>query len=150
MDEQDKKYIMDYLSRYKLMSLGTYDKNPWGASVYYLYDNKFNFYFISDPATKHCKNIAQNPNVSITVADSSQKSSDKKVGFQAYGVAKTVDSVKELKNIIESWNKRGFVPITYKLFIKVWKSRFFKIKLTEVQMFDENQSEENEVRSWKL
>lgn len=148
--DKDKKQVLDYLNKYKLMSLGTYYKLPWAASVYYLFDNELNLYFVSSPETKHCVNIDNNPNVSVTIADSTQDPNGKKKGFQGRGLAKRVTSVSEVKEIIKSWNKRGFVPLTYKLFTKVWKSRFYKIKLTDVQMFDENQPEELEVRMWKL
>lgn len=150
LTEGNKKEVLDFLSKHKLMSLGTYYKLPWAACVYYLFDDNFNLYFVSNPKTKHCVNISKNPKVSITVADSNQDPKGKKVGFQASGVVKKVTSVDELKEIIISWNKRGFVPVTYKIFKKAWKSRFYKIKLNRLQLFDENQSEENEVRNWKL
>lgn len=150
LTEKDRKEIKNYLEDYKLMALGTYFKNPWSAWVYYLFDDDLNFYFVSNPKTRHCKNIAKNPNVSVAVADIAQESSENKIGFQACGIAKPVNSAIELKNIIKAWNNRGFVPITYKIFVKAWKSRFYKIKLTEIQMFDENQPEDKETRNWKL
>src|SRR3989344_1953605 len=150
LEKNDKKEIFDYLAKYKLMSLGTYFKLPWAASVYYLFDDDFNLYFVSNPKTKHCQNIAKNPKVSVTIADSTQNPKGKKIGFQARGIAKAVSSVKELKDIIKAWNKRGFVPVTYRLFTKAWKSKFYKIKLTDIQMFDENQPERMEVRNWKI
>ena len=150
MKAEEKKELLECLSKYKLMSVGTYHRLPWAASVYYLFDEEFNLYFVSDPKTKHCLNIEKNPKVSVTVADSHQEPKGKKVGFQARGLAKKVTSVTELKDIIVTWNKRGFVPVTYKLFKKTWKSRFYKIKLTDVQLFDENRPEESELRTWKL
>jgi uncharacterized protein YhbP (UPF0306 family) len=148
--EKDKKEVLDFLGKHKLMSLGTYYKLPWSACVYYLFDDNFNLYFVSNPKTKHCQNISHNSKVSITVADSNQDPKGNKLGFQASGITKKVTSVSEVKEIIKAWNKRGFVPVTYKIFKKAWKSRFYKIKLTDIQMFDENQIEENEVRIWKL
>lgn len=150
LSEKDKKEVLDFLSKHKLMSVGTYYKLPWAASVYYLFDDNFNLYFVSNPKTKHCKNILKNPKVSITVSDSNQDPKGNKLGFQASGITKKVTSVSELKDIINSWNKRGFVPVTYNIFKKAWKSRFYKIKLSDIQLFDENQSEENEIRNWKL
>lgn len=150
MNINDKKNILDYLAKYKLVSVGTYYKLPWAANVYYLFDNELNLYFVSSPKTKHCVNIEKNPKVSVTIADSAQDPNGKKKGFQGRGIAKQVTSVSELKDIIKSWNKRGFVPLTYKMFTKVWKSRFYKIKLTDIQMFDENRPEDKEIRNWKL
>ena len=152
MDLKDKKEILDYLAKYKLMSLGTWGETPWAASVYFLFNDDLNFYFLSSPETRHCKNIALNPKVSITVADSAQKASAKKIGFQAWGVASKVSGVIELKDIIKAWNKRHLdtPPLNYKTVSKIWKSKFYKIELSEVQLFDENQMEDKEVRNWKL
>lgn len=147
---EDKKEILDHLSKHRLMSVGTYNKLPWAASVYYLFDDDFNMYFVSSPKTLHCRNIEINSKVSVTVADSTQNPSGKKKGFQARGIAKKASSVKEINEIIRSWNKHGFAPLTYKILTKAWKSRFYKIKLTDIKMFDEHQNEENEDRMWKI
>lgn len=150
--EKEKKEIFEFLSKHKLMSLGTYYKLPWAASVFYLFDEDFNFYFLGSPTTKHCLNISKNPKVSITVADSHQKASDKKIGFQARGVATKVNSIFEVKDVLKAWNKRHLdvPPLTFKIFSKVWKAKLHKIKLTDMQLFDESQTEDKEIRNWKL
>lgn len=148
MNDLEKQEILKFLESRKLMSVGTYYKLPWAASVYYLFDDNFNLYFVSSPKTKHCINISKNPKVSVTIANSEQDTEGKKQGFQARGLAKKVTSVSEIKEVIKIWNKRGFVKLGYAEFKKAWKSRFYKIKLTHVQMFDQNSK--NEVRFWKL
>lgn len=148
MSDLDKQEILKFLESRKLMSIGTYYKLPWAAPVYYLFDEDFNLYFVSNPKTKHCINISKNPKVSITIANSEQDTEGKKKGFQARGLAKKVISVSEIKEIIKIWNKRGFVKVGYSEFKKFWKSRFYKIKLTDIQIFD--QSNKNEVRSWRV
>jgi len=150
LTEKDKKEVLKFLGKHKLMSLGTYYREPWAASLYYLFDDEFNFYLVSGTKTIHAQNILKNPKVSITIADSKQDPKGKKIGFQARGIAKAINSAEELKQIIIAWNKRGFVPVTYKLFMKAWKSKFYKVRLNKLQMFDENQTEEKEVRIWKL
>jgi uncharacterized protein YhbP (UPF0306 family) len=150
LTEKDKKEVLDFLSKHKLMSIGTYYKLPWSACVYYLFDDNFNLYFVSNPKTKHCVNISKNSKVSIVIVNSEQDPEGKKKGFQARGIASKVTSAFEVKEIIKAWNKRGFVKVTYREFKKAWKSRFYKIKLTDIQLFDENQPEENEVRIWKI
>jgi uncharacterized protein YhbP (UPF0306 family) len=152
ISKKEKNEIFEFLAKHKLMSLGTYYKLPWAASVYFLFDEEFNFYFLGSPTTLHCRNIAKNPKVSITVADSHQKASDKKKGFQARGVAKKITSILEVKNVLKAWNKRHLdtPPLNFKTFSKVWKSRLHKIELTDMQIFDENQPEESEIRNWKI
>jgi uncharacterized protein YhbP (UPF0306 family) len=147
---KDKKEILNFLSKHKLMSLGTYHKTPWSAWVYYLFDDDLNIYFVTNPKTKHGQNIAKNPKVSIAITDTSQDPKGNKVGFQAKGVVGRLNNLKEIPSLVKAWNKRGFVPMTVKLITKAWKSRFYKINLQEVQLFDENQPEEKEVRNWKI
>ena len=157
LTEDHRKEIFNYLTKHKLMCLGTYYKLPWSACVYYLFDDNFtsktneiNLYFVSNPKTKHCMNISKNSKVSVVIVNSEQDPEGKKKGFQARGNASKVTSVFEIKEIIKAWNKRGFVKVTYNEFKKAWKSRFYKIKLTDIQLFDQSQSEENEVRIWKI
>ncbi len=152
MKVEEKQEILEFLKNHKLMSVGTYNKFPWAANVFYLFDEDFNLYFVSNPKTLHCMNIAKNPKVSVTVADSHQTGSSKKVGFQARGLATRVTGAKEVQGIIKAWNKRKFdnTTLTYKVFMKVWNSRFYKIKLTDIKLFDEHQAEENEDRMWKI
>ena len=145
-----KKELFNFLTNHKLMCIGTYYKLPWSACVYYLFDDNFNLYFVSNPKTKHCVNISKNSKVSIVIVNSEQDPEGKKKGFQARGSASKVTSVGEIKEIIKAWNKRGFVKVTYNEFKKAWKSRFYKIKLTDIQLFDQNQPEEKEVRIWKI
>jgi len=73
-------------------------------SLLSFYD-EFNFYFVSGTKTIHAQNILKNPKVSITIADSKQDPKGKKVGFQARGIAKAVNSAEELKQMIIAWNK---------------------------------------------
>lgn len=148
MTKKETQEMTNFLKGRKLMSLGTYNRFPWAACVYFVYDNDLNFYFVSDPKTKHCKNIEVNPRVSVTVVNSEQDPEGKKVGFQASGVAKLLKNEDELKKAIKGWNKRGFEPVTYKEFKEEWVSKFYKIKLNRLQMFDQRLGEEGEVRYW--
>lgn len=148
--EEEKKEVLKFLESRKLMIVGTYNKLPWSASVYYLFDDNFNLYFVSSPKTKHCVNISKNPKVSVVIVNTEQNPEGKKKGFQGRGMAKKVTSVAEIKKIILAWNKRGFVKVTYSEFKKAWKSRFYRIKLTDIQMFDQSLGEKNECRYWNI
>lgn len=150
LKEIEKKEILEFLGKHKLMSLGTYYNLPWSACVYYLFDDNLNLYFVSNPKTKHCLNISKNSKVSVVIVNSEQDPEGKKKGFQARGNASKVTSVKVLKDIIVAWNKRGFVKLTYHEFKKSWKSRFYRVELSEVQLFDQSMGEEKEVRYWKI
>jgi uncharacterized protein YhbP (UPF0306 family) len=62
-----KTHILAFLSKNRLMSLATSSKNkPWAATVFFAYDKNCNILFYSREDTKHCRDIAKNPNVALT------------------------------------------------------------------------------------
>lgn len=77
---------------------------PWICMVYYAFDGN-NFYFISNPGTRHCRNIKNNRHVACAIADSSQKVTSKKTGVQINGIASQIKSDKEISRVFGLWNK---------------------------------------------
>jgi hypothetical protein len=62
------KKVQEYLEENRLMTLGVcWSNKPWGATVFYAYDEKLNLLFYSRPDTKHCQYIHKNPNVSVVI-----------------------------------------------------------------------------------
>jgi len=59
----------------KYMVIATSDKSgrPWANPVFYAYDDKYDFYFLSAIDSVHAKNIIANFKVSIVIFDSKQK-----------------------------------------------------------------------------
>lgn len=43
---------------------------PWNSPVYFAFDNKLNYYWVSWKLNQHSKNIRNNPSVFVTVYDS--------------------------------------------------------------------------------
>ena len=154
MNDEEKSALLDFLSSLKLMSIATVDENgiPWSASVYYLYDEDLNFYFLSPTDTKHSKNIRANQNVSFTIARTDQKASDKKVGLQVAGKAKQVNGIENIKAVIKMWNllHNDTPPITYSVLMKVWNSRFYKITPNYIKWFNEELYGEEGVKGWEI
>lgn len=152
MKQSEKELLYKFLSNHKLMSLGTYYRAPWAASVYFLIDKDLNLYFLSSPDTRHCKNIAKNPKVSVTVADSRQKASERKEGFQMMGVAKPVGLATSIKQIVALWNKShtDTPPIDFHTLTKVWKSKFYKITPQEIKLFSQKLYGDDEEKEWIL
>ena len=63
-DTEVEKIIRAYLPQVVHMSLGTSaDDKPWVCEVHYAYDEDLNLYFCSLPTTRHCADIAVNPQV---------------------------------------------------------------------------------------
>jgi pyridoxamine 5'-phosphate oxidase-like protein len=54
------------------MTLGTADRDgrPWASPVYFAADGYREFYWTSDPEAKHSRNLAQRPELSIVIFDS--------------------------------------------------------------------------------
>lgn len=67
MDDTLREKILTYIREHDTMTIATaQDDIPWAASLFYVNDG-FTLYFLSDPATRHSMNIAENPLVAATV-----------------------------------------------------------------------------------
>jgi len=59
-----EKTIREYIDKTVHMSLGTTkDNKPWVCEVHFAYDENLNIYFRSMTTTRHCQEIAANPQV---------------------------------------------------------------------------------------
>ncbi len=74
------------------MSLSTSDKDgrPWVATVLYVFDKKYDFYFVSAIDSLHAKNIIANYNVAFSIYNSNQPIGSMEE-VQAIGIAKPVE-----------------------------------------------------------
>lgn len=105
MKLENKKIVLDYLKRNKLMTLSTVSGNrPWSATVFFAYDEKGQIFFYSRPDTKHCRHIAKNPYVSVVVNQDYGTPGSVK-GMQIVGRARRV-SKKDLKRNYTLYLKR--------------------------------------------
>lgn len=99
------KYIID---NQNYMVLATSDKHskPWASPLFYVYDNSYNFYFLSAIDSRHIENLMANPEVGIAIFDSSQKigSSD---GLQMEGKASMIGK-DDVKKVIGLYSERLF------------------------------------------
>lgn len=136
---KDKEKLVSYLKSQRLMSLATCNKKPWASTVLFVTDDELNFYFISDPTAKHCRDIEKNPLVACTIADSHQKVTDKKIGVQLQGVANPVTGKKLLQTLLKLWNKAnpGFEKIINFENLKHINSKVYKIKPQMIKFFNE-------------
>jgi len=66
--EKTKKLIEENL--YLTMAVATKTGKPWTANIYYAYDKDYNFYWYSQADTLHSKYIEENPEVAISIFDS--------------------------------------------------------------------------------
>ncbi|MBI2414593.1 pyridoxamine 5'-phosphate oxidase family protein [candidate division WWE3 bacterium] len=63
-----KDLITKYLEEARLMQVATSINNqPWACSVYFVFDNDFNLYWISTPKRRHSLEIKENSKVAGTI-----------------------------------------------------------------------------------
>ena len=59
--------VAAYLHEHHVMTLATHGNGDiWAAAVFYVND-LYDFYFLSSPTSRHCRNLAKDPRVSATI-----------------------------------------------------------------------------------
>lgn len=123
------------------MVIATYGEYPWIATVYYSLDKDLNFYFLSDPATLHCRQIESNPNVALSISDAPQNPVSKKKGVQIFGVAEKISEIHKITHALNLWRKTLGVTsaaYTYKgMMKKAIKGRMYKVEPRKMKLFNE-------------
>ncbi len=121
------------------MVVCTSDKkgNPWAAPVFFVHDEKYNFYFLSAVDSRHAENILANPKTFLVIFDSSAP-----VG-QSDGVQieVTISAVgkKDLPDVIKLYCDKLFpdstIPATVRYdpeeYAEPSEFRFFKAKIVQ-------------------
>lgn len=141
MKRDDKKELINYLKSQNLMTLATYDKEPWVCSVYYAIDKDLNLYFVSSPDSGHSKDIEKNSNVACAIADSHTLNSAKKVGVQMQGVASIVKGWERTQILLKMWHRAApgveeMINVA-NMKNKVVSSRVYKVKPTRIKFFNQ-------------
>jgi len=137
------KSVSDILNENKLLSLATAKivERPWVNHCYFAFDEEMKLYILTYPKSEHMDNISNNPNVAVSIADSTQDSDGYKRGIQLVGVCRVVDEV-ELQSCIDIYTSR--FPWFRKYITKPkdferssLDSRFYIIEPNEIKIFDE-------------
>jgi len=88
-----KTLVQKVLEKGYLMSLGVQDDaGVWVADVIYIFDEKLNIYWMSDPDTRHSKAIEKNPHVAGTITVCVQ--GEPNLGLQFEGNAVAIDGAR--------------------------------------------------------
>lgn len=124
-------------NRYMVLATCNKHAKPWATPVFYTYDRRYNFYFLSAIDSRHAGNILENSDVAIAIFDSAQDigGSD---GVQLEAAAHAVEK-EDLKKVIELYCKRLFpdseIPATERYNPDEYKEpsefRFFKAAVTK-------------------
>ncbi len=141
MKSKNKHALLTYLKSQHTMSLATYYGKPWVCTVFYAIDKEFNIYYIGPSDSRHNKTITTNKLVALSIADTRQTTTDKKVGVQIEGEANEVKSRNKIKLILSLWNKTnpglGHVINLSNIIKKVIKSHVYQVKPGFIKFFNE-------------
>lgn len=96
MTDQDiEKVIREYVTKTVHMSLSTvHDNRPWVCEVHFVYDEDLNLYFVSNTHTRHCQEIAANPNVAGSIVRQ-HALTEAPNGIYFEGAAKMIEAANE-------------------------------------------------------
>jgi len=90
-------------------ALGTYGKDGvWVNPVYFAYDEQYNFYFISQPESRHMKNMAENAEVSLAIYSTAQDAQGDVVGIQLSGKACILSEEADVKKAYDVYYGRKY------------------------------------------
>ncbi len=106
MSEDPRRKVLDYLRHHHVLTLATVGPDgPAAASLFYACDDALNLYFLSHPASQHCRNLAANPQVAVTVHgnDSHWRQIQ---GVQLWGTARRVTDPGELAHALRVYGAR--------------------------------------------
>jgi len=122
--------VLKYIREHNTMTVSTFgEEGPWATALFYVND-QFNLYFLSDPKTQHCRNIAANPVVAATINEDYHDWRKIK-GIQLRGKAERVSSAREKAFAFAIYTKKyPFVKEFFSSPAALAKSMFTKISST--------------------
>jgi hypothetical protein len=92
VSETLRRQALTYLETHNTMTLATVGPDgPWAAGLFYVNDG-FDLYWLSDPDTRHSRNIAHNPRVAVAIHEDYR---DWRIiqGLQMEGTAQMVGTI---------------------------------------------------------
>lgn len=144
MDEYLKETVLAYMRDHNTLTLSTYGEGgAWAASVFYAND-EFIIYFLTDPKTRHGRNIIENPQVAATI-DEDYRDWRKIKGIQLEGRAEIVVSRGEKAKALATYvRKFPFVTeffsspskLSLAMFTRVTSTTFFRITPSRILFLD--------------
>ena len=151
-----KRIIVDYLKEAKLMQIATSENDkPWIATVWYVHDEKLNFYFISRRSRRHSLELKKNPNVAGTIVKPHTKGSGEKVvGLQFEGTSHDLtDEPNEIKKADrlyhEKYSLAEHIPLK-QLTDPKWIATYYVVHPKVFVLWDEINFQDNPRQEFKL
>lgn len=139
--------VLDYLREHNTLTISTCGEDgPWATALFFVNDG-LKLYFLSDPKTLHCRNIATNPAVAATINEDYHDWREIK-GIQLRGRAEQVTSAREKALAFSLYTKKyPFVrdffgsprSLTRTMFSKVTSTTFYRLVPDKVLFLDNKQ-----------
>lgn len=141
--EQLRTSILRVLDANVLCSIATV--TPQGTAhintAFFAYSDSLELFFLSHPASRHCRNLASNPSIALTVFSSEQRWADPGRGIQLFGTAE--EAAGAAAEGAQRWYGTRFPDY------HTWKAslpdrhlareyRFFRIVVSTVKILDED------------
>jgi len=107
MSDDLRKHIADFLAAHTTMTLATggADGAPQAAAVFYAPDDELNLYFLSEPTSRHARNLTAVPRVAATIQADGQDW-QQICGLQIEGMAALVEDVGEMAHAAQVYAAR--------------------------------------------
>ncbi len=137
MKIESRTLLNKYLLDGNVMQLATVSKGkPWICTVFYVTDDKMNIYWLSLPSRRHSRDIAEQPQVAVTVPI---KFDLPVIGVQAEGTAETVDNHSIIKTVMKKYTEKyGSGKLFYDNFIAGKNQhQMYQFKPKKYVIFDE-------------
>lgn len=154
INQKDLVHISKYLSDHMQMSASTYGDFPWIFTAYYAIDKDLNLFFLTGPTTIHGKQLVDNPNIAVAIADSPQSPVGKKAGLQMSGVCSQLTKELEVKKALSLWCDRMQVQspdYSYEgMQLGRISGRMYKIVPKKIKFFNEALQEEGQEKLIEL
>jgi uncharacterized protein YhbP (UPF0306 family) len=145
MADELKQQILEYVESHNTMTLATCrDDVPWAATVFYASDG-LRLYFFSAPDSRHCRNLAGNGRIAVTIQED-YRDWRKIKGIQLEGKVAAVDSLIEKGKAMAAYARKYpdvmkvFAnPASGALYQAFLKVRFYRVAPEKVFFIDNEQ-----------
>lgn len=131
-------------NQYMTLGSSNAEGGTWVSPVVYAYDDKWNFYFVSIPDSRHCQNASSHNKVALAIFDSHQLLGEG-VGLQIEGLVEEV-KITQVPGAAVTYFKRQYpygkmrhaFNDALKKFLEKKLYRFYKVTPTKVWINNPN------------
>ncbi|HXY18019.1 MAG TPA: pyridoxamine 5'-phosphate oxidase family protein [Candidatus Nitrosopolaris sp.] len=141
--------IKNYLQEVKVMQLATTRNNqPWACSVHFVFDDKFNLYWMSTKERRHSREIIDNNLVAATIPI--KYPVNPLVGISVEGGAEIVDRL-QAQDLIKLYDDRFGLSDKFKsdYFMGTQAHELFKLTPRLYVLYDEINFLDNPRQEWR-